>query len=125
MKQDDAGLVRCGLDPERFGKVNWAGKRVFAVEDLGRGALGDMLSLRAILLPRITGRIGSQILPARAAEAFVAIMPSTLGQLSGVRADRFGETANLVRALPGFHLHAGIDPEEVSATIKTFLQTFD
>jgi hypothetical protein len=121
MKQDDAGLVRCGLAPEQFGSVNWAGKRVFSVDAVADGALRNDLALCAILLPRISGEARSQIVPARASEAFLAMMPSTLGQLSGVRAARYGEVANLVRDLPCYHLYAGLDPAEVTDTVRDLL----
>ncbi len=121
MKQDPGGLRRCGLDPAGFGPRNWQGKHVFPIAALRPGALSDGFTLEAVLVPRITGGADTRIGPVSKAEAFAAVMPSSLGQLSGDRRARFAETGTLIRALPCRSLALGTDPAEVTAVIADWL----
>ncbi|MCC5975242.1 MAG: hypothetical protein JJT81_14480 [Rubellimicrobium sp.] len=122
MKQDAGGLMRCGLDPADFGARNWQGKHVFAIDALRAGALSDGFALGAVLVPRITGGAETRIAPVSGAEAFAAVMPSSLGQLSGDRRARFAETGALIRALPCRSVALGTDPREVTAVISDWLE---
>lgn len=121
MKQDPGGLMRCGLDPTGFGPRNWQGKHVFPIDTLRAGALSKGFTLDAVLVPRITGGATTRISPVLKAQAFAAVMPSSLGQLSGDRRARFAETGALIRALPCRSLELGTDPAEVTAVIADWL----
>lgn len=121
MKQDPAGLMRCGLDPAAFGVRNWQGKHVFPIEALRPGALSEGFVLGGILVPQITGGPRSAIGPVSTVEAFTAVMPSSLGQVSGDRRARFGEIGGLIRSLPCRRLSLGTDPAEVTSVIGNWL----
>lgn len=122
LKQDPAGLARLGLDrllPDP-GPLNWQGKHSFDIAALGRGRLRT-LELTAILIPRIAHAARSRLAPASGREAMLALAPSSIFQIQGERLSAprfFGE---LARRLPAFHLELGTEPQEIAATIASFL----
>ena len=77
--------------------------------------------LSAVLVPRITGREHSTIVPVSPAAALAALAPSTLLQMAS--ADRGGLAAmgRLVRRVPCFSLELGTEPAEIADTVREFL----
>lgn len=120
MKQDSAGLARVGIKGVET-PLNWQGKHVFDLRVLFPGAAADMAEIKAILLPKVSHLQRSGLAPASAFEALQALAPSTMLQLGGDRSATFKACADVVRAVPAFHLRLGTDPREIAATIKAFI----
>ncbi len=88
------------------------------------GRLVDRAPVRAVLLPRVTpGQEETTIEPASAADAFLAIAPT-----SAVLAPRWSSAINarfgaLVRHVPAYWLRLGRDRAQVGAPIKRLLES--
>lgn len=124
LKQDADGLVRVGLadHPAIPTKTNWQDKYQFFLRDLGLQELPSSLSLKALLLPRITGQRETRLHPVSAKEAFLALAPSGVTQIPGDRPLLYATAAEISRRLPCFRLDLGVDPNEVSTTIRQFIE---
>ncbi len=120
MKQDKAGLARVGISGIS-GPLNWQGKHVFDIRALFPSAAENKALIKAVLLPGINHSATTTLKPASAFEALQALAPSTMLQLGGDRSATFRACAEIVRAVPAFHLLLGQTPDEIAATIKGFI----
>lgn len=77
--------------------------------------------LRALLLPRVTGREETTIEPAGPRELWHALVPSTITCIPGCGSTSFGILSGLVRQLPVHRLNLGTRLEGVPRTIREFL----
>lgn len=119
-KQDPAGLARLGAAiPE--GEVNWQGKHLLRLDQVGHLPPEGGLRPRALLLPRVSGEARTRISPATAKEGFLALAPSGVSQIPGDRNANFALCAEVSRRLPCFRLDLGTDPHEVSARLRAFI----
>lgn len=78
--------------------------------------------LRAVLLPKICGRVDSQIVPVSRVEALRALAPSTVIQLHTAGPDALARMKALVARLPAFALELGSDIAAIPRTIEQFLE---
>jgi len=86
------------------------------------GARAERLAMKAILLPHVSRSPSSSFSPASAREAMLAMAPSSLYQLYGNLREDFSLIASIARAVPAFHLALGEDPDEIAASIRTFIE---
>ena len=77
--------------------------------------------VRAVAIPRVTGRTDTSVAPATGAAALAAVAPSTLAQLRGANGDAFTRMARLVRAVPCHYLDVGTDSDGVAAAIRSLV----
>jgi hypothetical protein len=89
----------------------------FAPEKLTPG-----FPLRAILVPRITGRPDTLLRRGKAGDAFLALAPTTLGHLPGAENAAFAKMAALVRRLPAYILEVGTDLPQIPRAILGLLR---
>ncbi len=80
------------------------------------------LPVRAVLWPRITGRVESKLIPASAATLLLALAPSSILQLPGAGAADFQMLAKLLCRVPTYILEAGTDMAKLAATVKNCLE---
>ena len=85
------------------------------------GSLSAELPLRAILLPRVTGRSDTALRAASPAAALQALAPSSLLQLPGAGRVELQAMADLVRRLPCYWLDLGTDLPQIPAVISEVL----
>ncbi len=78
--------------------------------------------LRAILLPRITGKPDSALSPATPADGVKALTISTMCQFPGAGKKVVEIMQRLAGALPCYHLDFGTDPAQVPALILDLLE---
>ncbi len=78
--------------------------------------------LRAILLPRITGKPHSALSPATPADGVKALTISTMCQFPGAGKKVVDIMQRLAAALPCYHLDFGTDPAQVPALILNLLE---
>lgn len=77
--------------------------------------------IRAVLLPRITGRSNTLLTPVPAMEAMKMLAPSSILQLPGANQAAFRAMAGLVRRVPCYNLELGTDPKEIPPVISRLL----
>jgi hypothetical protein len=77
--------------------------------------------LRAVAIPRITGRRETATSQASPAAALAALAPSTLFQLRGATGEALARLARAVRAVPCHYLDVGTDPEGIPAAIRSLM----
>ncbi len=78
--------------------------------------------LRAILIPRVTGKPDTQVRVASPQAALLALAPSTVSQLPNAGAQVFQHLTALVRQVPSFYLDAGTDLPQIPQTILGVLR---
>jgi len=84
--------------------------------------LVDSLALRAILLPRLTGKPGTTLERATAAEAMRALAPSTISQLPHAGPAALRAAADAARRVPAYHLHVGTEVRGIPGPISDLLR---
>jgi len=78
--------------------------------------------LRALLIPRVTGRAVPRLVPASAAAGLAALAPSTLRLFPGIESVATRRMAELVARLPSFHLEVGPDLRRIPGLIAELLE---
>ena len=81
--------------------------------------------LRAILLPRITGKPDSALISATSTDCVKALTLSTLCQFPGAGKKAVDIFLKLAKALPGYYLDCGTDMAQVPKLIRDLLQKRD
>lgn len=77
--------------------------------------------LKAILLPRVTGRTKTTLKKTTAAAALLALAPSTILQLPEAGGVAFKTLAQIAREVPSYVLELGSDVEKIPRTISQLL----
>ena len=108
-----AAIVPGGPTPE--------GKELIDINVARPGALRHSAPLTAIVLPRVAAATGEPV-RITAAEALVAIAPTTLLQLPGSGAADLRAMASLARGVPAYRLDVGPVPDEVVAAVRGILE---
>jgi hypothetical protein len=119
MKQDAAGLMRNGIEPEdsRFSGPNWQGKYETCVAELASMPLPASLEICAIVLPQKSQAAGPKMERASGRDAMLALLPSNIMQLAGGQKYAAKFVASLVRRLPVFRLELGNDPRAIPKAV--------
>ncbi len=123
LKQDPAGIRRLGLGqhPAVPQDMNWQGKYQLFLRELRPAARTEALSLKALLLPAVSGKDRTSVRPVSARDAFLALAPSGVSQIPGDRSLLYATAADVARGLPCYRLDLGPDPAEVAATLLEFI----
>ncbi|HUF74394.1 MAG TPA: serine kinase [Gammaproteobacteria bacterium] len=78
--------------------------------------------VKAVLIPRVTGKVDTRLTLASQVEGLRALAPSTLFQLSGAGEQNFALMAQFARRIPSYFLEAGTDLKQIPAVIQEFLE---
>ena len=78
--------------------------------------------LRAVVVPRVTGRPAARVLPGRQAEALRALAPSTIFQLHPPAPQALAQMAELIRTVPTFILELGPEAGTIPGTLARLLE---
>jgi len=84
-------------------------KALVYVSDVAPERLVPEFPLRAVLIPRVTGRPESRLVPVEPGAAVRALVPTTVAQLLGSSAETVAKLGRLCRALPCYRLDCGTD----------------
>lgn len=87
-----------------------------------RAKLSRGFPIRAIFLPRVTGRRDTRLSPARPADALKAIAPTTLLHLQRAGRQTLEKTARLVRRVPSYWLEAGTELAQIPGAVAEALR---
>jgi len=85
------------------------------------GQLRACFPLRAILLPRFTGRSRTALKAASSAELFSAMAPSTIAVLPGAGENDFRFIGTFIRQVPNFVIETGTDMELIGQAVAGLL----
>ena len=89
------------------------------------GKISTGFPIRAILLPRVTGRRETRLKKISAPASLLALAPSTIFQLPGAEHEVFKGLGEMVRQVPSFVLELGINLAEISATISRLVTSLN
>lgn len=78
--------------------------------------------IRAVLVPRVTGRRETSVRPASPATALAALAPSTLFQLRERDGNSLALMAELLRRVPSYSLELGTDLSEIAGVIVELVE---
>ncbi|MBN1260011.1 MAG: serine kinase [Anaerolineae bacterium] len=81
--------------------------------------------LRALLVPRVTGRRETTVQRISAAAGLAALAPSTIFQLPGAGREAFTLMAQIAQQIPAFALNLGTDIQRIPEAILAVLQRLD
>jgi hypothetical protein len=104
-------------NPEDLGVA----KAVIYLHDHHPQKLTSGFPVKAIFVPRVTGKIDTHLTPASQVDGLRALAPSTLFQLSGAGGRNFALMADFARRVPSYFLDAGTDLAQIPAVIQEFL----
>jgi hypothetical protein len=104
-------------NPEKLAKE----KALLFLHGLDPAAISRRFPLRHILLPRVTGRKETVVVPASPAAAFRALAPSTLFQLRDRDHSASSLIADIVRRFPCYYLDTGTDLSRIPGVIEDLL----
>ena len=77
--------------------------------------------LKALLIPRITGKPNTTLTPTSAAAGLAALVPSTIMQLSGAGKEACQRMMNVVNKIECYYLELGTNMEEIPQVILNIL----
>jgi hypothetical protein len=78
-------------------------------------------SVRAVVMPRITGERASRLAPAPASQALASVAPTVLFQLPGFGRQALSKLSRLVRGVPCYWLDAGEDVRGIAEALDDLL----
>lgn len=96
-------------------------KAVFFAKELNPGQLKLSLPIKAILVPRITGKTETRLAPCSPASSLAALAPSTIFSSPGAGRSAFKFMAKYVRQVPNYILELGTDLQQIPQTVTRLL----
>jgi hypothetical protein len=97
------------------------GKALFFLNTARPEKLVASFPLKAVLIPRVTGRPDTSLTPASATVSLSALMLSTMKQLAGAGPAAVQVMQSLVEQIPSFYLELGTDLTQIPTTISDLL----
>jgi len=95
-------------------------KAIVFLSDLFPGQVKTSAPLRAILIPKITGK-ETRIMPASKMEAFLAVAPTTLLQLPWAGTEKVTALKSIIEKVPCYFLELGSEIRKIPDVVKLFL----
>ena len=83
--------------------------------------LSEAFPIRAILMPRVTGRRDTCLLPASAAQTLDTLIPTSVVELPGLGREGVQAIARIVGSVPSYVLETGTDLAQIPAVILELL----
>lgn len=97
-------------------------KGVFFIPEIWPGRLSSGFPIRAILVPRISGRDrDTRLEECGPADALMAMLASTVAQLPLAMQADCDRLARLAEKIPAYILHVGTDLEQIPAVVRSVL----
>jgi hypothetical protein len=96
-------------------------KHIVYLHEAYPGKVTKGFPVKAIFVPRITGQPHTKITPAKPMDAFKALTPSSVFQLSGAGEQAFRTISKFVRSVPTCRLELGTNLDEIPLVISRYL----
>ena len=84
--------------------------------------INPVFPIRAVLIPRLTGRPPTTLTPAKPIDIAKSLAPSTIFQLAAAGGDELRLIAELVRGSSGFFLELGTDLDAIGPVLSRLLE---
>jgi hypothetical protein len=97
-------------------------KAVYNLFDRYQHYLPAGLPIRAVLVPRVTGKSATSIQGRSSCQTLLALAPGSLFQLPGAGRNSFRAMADLLRNVPCYSLELGTDVSKIPVVIERFLR---
>ena len=111
-------LLPCLSNREKLGEE----KAVYFLSPRYRQNLCETFPVRAVFVPRVSGKRTTSILKRSPTQTLLALAPGSIFQLPGAGRDSFRAMADLVRQVPCYTLEVGTDLQEIPRVIEDFLR---
>lgn len=108
----------------QFWDIGGSEKAIWFMHERMSHKIIKSVPVRAILIPRVTGKRDTQFSPASFQAALRALMPSTITQLPNADERTVRRLLALVKRIPAYHLELGTDMPQIPQTILTILKSF-
>lgn len=99
----------------------WEGESVLYLNEVRPESIVPTADLTAILLPRLSDSLKSEVEPVRAGAALAVLTGAALSLQPGEVASGFEQVSALAGDVPAFRLHVGRDPATIPAAIAGHL----
>ena len=86
-----------------------------------QSSLIRQMPVKATLMPRITGDKKTTIVPCQEGDAMMALAPTTLFQLPGLRKEAFAKMSGFVRSSRSYFLNIGEDSDKLPEILEEFI----
>ena len=96
-------------------------KAIVYLQDHRPAQIVPVLAIDAVVVPTVTGRPGSEVVPLSSSAALQALAPTTTFHLPGYGREVFTKLSALVRAVPCFELRAGTHLDGVTGALDDLL----
>jgi hypothetical protein len=106
---------------EAVRKPEIEGKFRLSLYDQFPESLIKSIPIKAILLPTVGDYPITNIVPASEAQAMIALAPTTLFQLPGLREQAFRKMTRFVRQVPAFNLQLSSDIKNIPVLLESFI----
>lgn len=94
-------------------------KAIFNSYELFPDSFVSSVPLRGVLLPRVTGKPESEIIPVSAGKALLGIAPTTLRHLPHFREESYSKMKDLIQNVPVLEWRLGTDKQDL---LRSFLE---
>ena len=124
MKQDQAGLERCGFKPEQFSQIkrNWQNKIETLPEAIGLPAFEDVGPISAIVFPRVEQDLKSEFKQIALAEVLDGLVATNRAEGSENLPRSIAYTLRLFKSLPIYRLSLGSDVRHLVQTVRRLIE---
>lgn len=124
MKQDQAGLERCGFMPAQFSRIkrNWQNKIETRPEAIGLPAIVAEGPVSAIVFPQVEKCIESSFKEIVFKDILDGLVPSNRAEGPGNLSQSIAYTLRLFRSLPIYRLSLGSDAKHVAKTVRRLME---
>ena len=97
-------------------------KALFFLQEHYPAKIVNGFPLKAVLMPKVTGKKDTKLVPASSSQGLKALAPSTIAQLPGITPNSFRIMSNVVKQLPCYVLEVGTDIPQIPQVISDLLE---
>lgn len=97
-------------------------KALFFLDEYRPQRMARELDLKAILIPKVTNKTESRVMPASLVDGLKSLGPSTIVQMPSIEQNSLREISTIVKSLPVRYLELGSDLAGVANTVAEFIQ---
>jgi len=109
------------FDPEYVSEYE-GDKSVVYLSSLFPSQMAYSAPLKAVMIPQITNRETTTIVPATKTQAMLALIPTTLFQLPLAESDKVRLLTSIIAALPCYAIELGKDSNEAAQVIRAYIK---
>jgi hypothetical protein len=97
-------------------------KAMLFVHEVAPDRVSAGFPIRAVLMPRVTGRRDTRLERVSPMKALLALAPTTIIHMPGASHDAFAKMSTLVKQVPCYELQAGADLPQIPCVVRELLE---